>query len=111
MAASSAAAPWLASNCSSPRVSTPEMGAALGGAQEQRLGARGGVLQAILRPMGTGGALVGDQRRDMGRVLDLRAAIEAARVRGEHLLAVDDAHGLEAGEQRERARTCVCGML
>ena len=81
----------------------PEVGPACGGAQEQRLGTRGGVLQAVLCAMGAGGAFVGHQRGDMRRVLDLRPAVEAARVLGDHVLVIDDAHGLEAGEHGERA--------
>ena len=70
------------------------MCAALGSAQEQRLGARGGMVQAVLRAVGASGALVGHQCGYMGRVLDLRAAIEAAPVSGEHFLAIDHAHRL-----------------
>ena len=57
--------------------------AALGGAQEQRLRTGGFVMQAVLRTMCSGGALVRNERRDMGRVFELRAAVEGARMRGD----------------------------
>jgi hypothetical protein len=52
------------------------MCAALSRAQEQVLGAGCGVLQAILRTVRTGGALVSDEGLDMGGIFDLRATIE-----------------------------------
>jgi hypothetical protein len=66
----------------------PEMGAPFGGAQEQRLGARRGVLQPILRVMRSGGTFVGNECRDVGGVLDLRPAIETTRMTREHVLAI-----------------------
>ena len=77
--------------------------AALGGAQEQRLRTRCGVMQAVLRTVRTGGALVGDEGLDMGLDFDLRIAVETARMRGEHVTAVEDAHGVERSEHGERA--------
>jgi hypothetical protein len=56
--------------------------AAAGGSEEERLGAGGCVLQAVLRAMGAGRALLGGERLDMHAILDLRPAIEAARVGG-----------------------------
>ena len=79
-----------------------QMDATLGGAQEQRLCTGCGVLQAILRAMRPGGAFVGHQSLNVGGLFDLRATVEAARVRGDDVLAIEDAHGIEAREQRER---------
>jgi hypothetical protein len=80
-----------------------KMGSAFGRAQEQGLGAGRGVVQPVLGAMGTGGVLVSDQGRDVGRVFDLGAAVEAARVGGDDALAVEDAHGGEAGQHGQRA--------
>ena len=63
-----------------------QVGAALGGAQEQRLGAGCGVMQAVLRAVGAGGALVATRASTWAGILDLRAAVEAARVGGDQLL-------------------------
>jgi hypothetical protein len=41
--------------------------------------------------MGTPGALVSEQRLDMGGVFDLLTAVEAARVIGDRLMDLDDA--------------------
>jgi hypothetical protein len=74
-----------------------QMGAAFGGTQEQVLRAGCSVMQTILRTVRAGGALVSEERFDMGRDFDLRAAIEAARVGGDHLGAFEDAHGIQSG--------------
>ena len=81
-----------------------EVGATRGGAQEQGLGTRGGMLQPVLCAMGPGGAFVGHQCRDVGRIFDLRAAVEAARVVRDHVLAIEDAHGIEARRARVSVR-------
>jgi hypothetical protein len=60
-------------------------------------------MQAILRTVRTGRALVGDQSLEMGFDFDLRTAVEGAPMNGEHGTAIEDAHGIERGEHAERA--------
>src|SRR6266545_5605392 len=79
-----------------------QMRAALGGAQEQRLRTRCSMMQAILRTVCTGRALVINQRLEVSRIFELRTAIEAARVGRNHLIAIEDAHGIETGSDEER---------
>src|SRR6202022_3969867 len=79
-----------------------QMCAALGGQQEQRLCTRRGVLQAVLSTVRARGAFVRNQRLDVARLLDLRPTIEAARMSGNHLSALQDAHRIESGQYNER---------
>ena len=72
MAASSALRAVAVEQLQQPAGEHAQMRAALGGAQEQRLGTGGGVMQTVLRAMGAGGALVSDQRLRYG--LGLRSA-------------------------------------
>jgi hypothetical protein len=51
----------------------------------------------------TGGALLFDQRLDVVRLLDLRTALVAAPVAGEHGAAVNDAYLMRVGEHRQYA--------
>ena len=74
------------------------MHAALGGEFEQSFGTWGGMMQPIERTMRTSGAFVRRQRLDMEGIFDLLGAIEAARVISDRLVALDDAHPLERGE-------------
>src|ERR1700682_635174 len=74
------------------------MHAALGGELEQSFGTWGGMMQPIERTMRTCGAFVRLQRLDMEGIFDLLGAIEAARVIGDRLRPLDDAHPLERGE-------------
>jgi hypothetical protein len=53
-----------------------QVGAALGGAQEQRLRTGRGALQAVLPTVRTGFALVSDQVLEMGFDFDLRTAVK-----------------------------------
>ena len=60
-------------------------------------------MQPVLRAVRAGGALVGDEALDMGRVLELRAAIEAAPMRGDQLSGVEDTHGVQRGQHQQGA--------
>jgi hypothetical protein len=80
-----------------------QMDAAFGGAQEQRLRTGCGVMQAVLRAMRPGSAFVSDESLDMGGIFDLRAAVEAARVGGDHGLTIEDAHGVDASQHGQGA--------
>ena len=48
-------------------------------------------------------SLVLDQGLDMGGILDLRPAVVAAGMAGEHLRAIEDAHLGGVGQHREQA--------
>ena len=80
-----------------------EIGAALGGAHQQALAGRSRLGEAIGGAMLASGALMLDQRLDMGGILDLRSLVVAAPVAGEHLGAVDDAHLMRIGENGQHA--------
>src|SRR5260370_2429942 len=71
---------------------------ALGGEFEQSFGSWGGMMQPIECTMCTTGAFVRLQRLDMEGIFDLLGAIEAERVVIDRLVALDDAHPLERGE-------------
>jgi len=51
----------------------------------------------------TRGALLLDQRLDVAGKLDLRVAVVAARMAGDHRAAVNDAHLMGVGEHRQHA--------
>ena len=80
-----------------------EMHAALCGGGEELRAARRGVMQPIHGAVSTSGALVIDQVLDMRGILDLLAAIVAARVGGDDGIGVEDAHGIEGGTDLEAA--------
>jgi hypothetical protein len=80
-----------------------EVHTAHGGELQEPRGARGGVVQPVSCPMGAPGAFVGLERLDMAGLLDLRAAIVAARMRGDDLSGIEDAYGLDGGEHLEGA--------
>ena len=80
-----------------------QVDAVRGGAQEQRLGAGHGLMQAVLGAMRAGAALVLDQGGEVSGIFDLGVAVEAARMGGEQLVAVEDAHGVEGRQHGEAA--------
>ena len=51
----------------------------------------------------TRGALLLDQRLDVAGLLDLRAAVVAARMAGKHRATVDNAYLMRVGEHRQHA--------
>jgi hypothetical protein len=80
-----------------------EIGAAFGGSDQQGLAGRNRVGQAIGGAVLTGGRFLFDKRGDVAGKLDLRVAIVAARMAGEHRVAVHDAHLMGVGEHRQHA--------
>ena len=72
--------------------------AALGGLLEQALAGWRRLEEPVIRPMMAGGALVFDQRFDVGGRLDLRPLVIAARVAGDDLAAVGDANLIAIGQ-------------
>jgi hypothetical protein len=60
-------------------------------------------MQAVLCALGAGGTLVRHQGLDMQGLLDLRAAVERARVGRDQLQPIEDAHGIERGEHAQGA--------
>src|SRR6185437_11411003 len=80
-----------------------QMHAPSGGELEKPRRTRGGVMQTVHRTMSAPGALLGFQRFDVLRLLDLRITIEATRVAGDNSVAIEDAHGLECGKHLESA--------
>ena len=80
-----------------------QMHAAHGGELQQPPGARGGIVQSVGGPMGAPGAFVGLERLDVAGLLDLRAAVVAAPVRGDDGAAIEDAYSLDGGEYLEGA--------
>ena len=75
----------------------------LGGADEQGPAGRRGQSQAIGRPVAVCLAFPRDQGFDMGRVLDLRALVVAARMSGDGLQALDDAQPAGIGQHGQGA--------
>ena len=75
--------------------------ATLGCLQEQALAGRRRLEETVILPMMAGGALVFDQRFDMGGRLDLRPLVIAARMAGDNLAAVDDANLFVIGQHGE----------
>src|ERR1700674_4447034 len=59
------------------------------------------MVQAILRAVNTGSAFVSYERIDVLWQFDLPAAVEAALMDGDHLLSVENAHGVVAGEHSD----------
>jgi hypothetical protein len=80
-----------------------EIGAAFGGADQQGLTGRSSLHQTIGGAVLTRGALLFDQCLDVAGKLDLRVAIVAARMAGEHRGAVHDAYLTRVGEHRQHA--------
>ena len=72
---------------------------------------RAGVPEAIAAAEVVGAALLGDERGEVGVVLDALAAIVAARVAGDLGAAVEQAHDWCSEATRVSGRrTSVCGM-
>jgi len=63
----------------------------------------GGVVQAVVGAVGSGGALVRHERLEVGGLFDLRAAVEAARVGSDDVAGIEDTHCLERGGHEQRA--------
>src|SRR5215468_7207553 len=78
-----------------------EIAAALGGANEQSLTRRGRGSEMIGGAVTAGGMLLYHQCRDVFGVLDLGTLIEGAGMASEDVLAIEDAHLVEIGKQRE----------
>ena len=86
-----------------------EVVVALGGGDEQGLGRWGGVVETVGGAVLAGGALVALEFFDVCGVFDLLAAVERARMGGEHGGGVEDAHGVERGRDGEGAADVVVG--
>ena len=86
-----------------------EVVVALGGGDEQGLGRRGGVVEAVGGAVLAGETLVAFELFDVGGVLDLLAPVEGAAMGGEHGSGVEDAHGLEGRGDDEGASHVVVG--
>ena len=80
-----------------------EIAAACSGTQQELATGRSCRHEPIGCSVLTGLALVGNQRGDMRRVFDLRAAIVAAWVVGQERRAVEHADAFWSGAQREQA--------
>lgn len=80
-----------------------QMPAALGVELEERARTGGCMMQSIHGAMGATGALLGDQRLDMTRVFDLLTTIEAARMGGDDIVAVEHPHALLSCHNLQRA--------
>src|SRR5262245_16502515 len=78
-----------------------EIAAALGGANEQTLDCWDRGSEMIGGAVTAGGMLLCHQCRDVRTILDLGTLIEGAGMASEDVLAVEDAHLVEIGEQRE----------
>ena len=79
------------------------MHAALSGARKELRATGGGVMQSIHGAVSPPGAFVLDQGLDVWGIFDLRPAIEAARVHGNDLGAIHDAHAAQRGQDLEGA--------
>ena len=80
-----------------------EIGAAFGGAHEQGLAGGSGLREAVIGAVLTGGTLVVDQSLDMGGIFDLCPLVVAARMAGEDVRAVGDAHLMRVSEHGQNA--------
>ena len=77
-----------------PRGGSPQITAAIGQFDEERLAARRGVVETVDATVLSCLALVIDQSLQVSRILDLLAAIPGPIVPGDHLQAVEDADSL-----------------
>ena len=82
---------------------------ALGGGDEQGLGRRGGVVEAVGGAVLAGEAFVALELFDVGGVLDLLAPVEGAAMGGEDCAGVEDAHGVQRGRDDEGAPDVTMG--
>ena len=80
-----------------------EVVVALGGGDEQGLGRRGGVVEAVGGAVLAGEAFVALELFDVGGVFDLLAPVEGAAMSGEDGAGVEDAHGVQRGRDDEGA--------
>ena len=80
-----------------------KVGAAFGGAREQRLTGGSRSRQAVVATMLAGRVFFVGQRLDMRGIFDLRALVVAAWVTREHRSAIDDAYLARIGEHRQHA--------
>src|SRR2546422_170365 len=86
-----------------PAGHTAEVAAALGDLAEELFRAGCGVMETVHAP-GLARLTLGlDEGLDMGGILDLRVAVEAAGVGGDQFASVEDAHRLETREDEEGA--------
>ena len=83
--------------------------AALAGTGEQRLAGRCGLSQQVGGPVAAGGVLLLEQSLDVSAILDLGGLVVAARMARENLLAVEDTHLVEIGENGEGAAHVAAG--
>ena len=81
----------------------PEVVAALRGDEEQGLGRRGGMMEAVGGAVLTGESLVALARLDMREVFDLLTAVEGTRMGGKDGAGVEHAHGVQRGRDDEGA--------
>ena len=86
-----------------------EVVVALGGGDEQGLGRRGGVVEAVGGAVLAGEAFVALELFDVGGVLDLLAPVEGAAMSGEDCAGVEDAHGVQRGRDDEGAPDVTMG--
>ena len=75
----------------------------LGGAAQKGPAGRNGLDQPIGRAVMAGLTLGVDERPEMRGLLDPLAAIMAARIRGEDVLALDDTQPVRIGQYGQRA--------
>ena len=75
----------------------PEVVAALRGDEEQGLGRRGGMMEAVGGAVLTGESLVALERLDVREVFDLLTAVEGTAMGGKDGAGVEDTHGRERG--------------
>ena len=87
-----------------------EVVVALGGGDEQGLGRRGGVVEAVGGAVLAGEAFAALELFDVDGVFDLLAAVEGAAMGGEDCAGVEDAHGVQRGRDDEGAPDVTMGM-
>src|SRR5688572_20891190 len=80
-----------------------QMYAALGGELEEHARTGRGMMQSIHGTMGAAGALLRDQRLHMLWIFDLLTTIEAARMSGNDVIAIEHAHALQRYHELQRA--------
>ena len=86
-----------------------EVVVALGGGDEQGLGRRGGVVEAVGGAVLAGEAFAAHELFDVGGVFDLLAPVEGAAMSGKHGAGVEDAHGVQRGRDDEGATDVTMG--
>ena len=86
-----------------------EVVVALGGGDEQGLGRRGGVVEAVGGAVLAGEAFAALELFDVDGVFDLLAPVEGAAMGGEDCAGVEDAHGVQRGRDDEGAPDVTMG--